>query len=167
MAQTTSSRPRWPLAFSGLMLAAGLLVHAPARAADEDVMSAARACMRAWGQHPFTDTPPLRTVSGSVRVMGRGPSISDREVTDFPVLVVVQPGVNVMGGSELELLNPNGWYCLRAAVNVMGGMDIKLQCNAQLASAITGTTVMSGDNAAKGVSVMGAITVQRVGCTGR
>ncbi|MGM9428344.1 hypothetical protein [Hydrogenophaga sp. MI9] len=164
MAQTTSSRPRGSVAFSGLMLAAGLLAAAPALAADDEVMTAARSCMRAWGQHPFTDTPPLRTVSGSVRVMGRGPSISDREATDFPVLVVVQPGVNVMGGSELELLNPNGWYCLRAAVNVMGGMDIKLQCNAQLASALTGTTVMSGDNAAKGVTVMGAITVQRVGC---
>ncbi|WP_374410728.1 hypothetical protein [Hydrogenophaga sp.] len=149
---------------TGMTALGALLGGASAMAADEEVMAAARACMRAWGQHPFTDTPPLRTLAGAVRVMGRGPSIADREATDFPVLVVVQPGVNVMGGSELELLNPNGWYCLRAAVNVMGGMDIKLQCNAQLASATTGTTVMSGENAARGVTVMGAITVQRVGC---
>lgn len=144
-----------------------LLAIAPVQAQPSDeTLSAARSCMRAWGQHPFTDTPPLRTVSGSVRVMGRGPAITDRAVTDFPVLVVVQPGVNVMGGSEIELLNPNGWYCLRAAVNVMGGMDIKLHCNAKLASATSGTTVMSGENDAKGISVMGAITVQRVGCQG-
>ena len=146
-----------------VLLAAGA-GHAQSQGSADDSLSAARACMRAWAQHPFTDNPPLRTVSGSVRVMGRGPAISDRAVTDFPVLVVVQPGVNVMGASEIELLNPNGWYCLRAAVNVMGGMDIKLHCNAQLASATSGTTVMSGENAAKGVSVMGAITVQRVGC---
>lgn len=159
--------PSRALAATVLALGTLLLTGAPAQAADEDVMAAARACMRAWGQHPFTDTPPLRTLAGAVRVFGRGPAISDREVTDFPVLVVVQPGVNVMGGSVLELLNPDGWYCLRAAVNVMGGMDIQLHCDAQLASAISGTTVMSGDNAAKGVSVMGAITVQRVGCAKR
>lgn len=151
----------------GAVLLVASAVHAQSQGGTDDSLSAARACMRAWSQHPFTDNPPLRTVSGSVRVMGRGPAISDRTATDFPVLVVVQPGVNVMGASEIELLNPNGWYCLRAAVNVMGGMDIKLHCNAQLASATSGTTVMSGENAAKGVSVMGAITVQRVGCGGQ
>lgn len=152
---------------AGLMALLGAL---PALAQDSGgqnpVSAAARACMKAWGDHPFTDTPPLRVIAGSVRVFGSGPSIADREATDFPVLVVVEPGVNVLGGSELELLNPNGWYCLRAAVNVMGGMDIRLQCNAHLASAITGTAVMSGENAANGVSVMGSITVRRVGCGG-
>jgi hypothetical protein len=130
----------------------------------DTVQSAAQACMRAWGsQHPFTDTPPLRTVSGAVRVLGRGSSVADREVTDFPVLVVVQPGVNVLGESEMELLNPNGWYCLRAAVNVGGGLRIKLHCDAHISSATSGTSVF-GDNAGRGVSVMGAISVERVGC---
>lgn len=136
-----------------------------ARAQEADtVQSAAQACMRAWGsQHPFTDTPPLRTVSGAVRVLGRGSSVADREVTDFPVLVVVQPGVNVLGESEMELLNPNGWYCLRAAVNVGGGLRIRLHCDAHISSATSGTSVF-GDNAGRGVSVMGAISVERVGC---
>ena len=130
----------------------------------DTVQSAAQACMRAWGsQHPFTDTPPLRTVSGAVRVLGRGSSVADREVTDFPVLVVVHPGVNVLGESEMELLNPNGWYCLRAAVNVGGGLRIKLHCDAHISSATSGTSVF-GDNAGRGVSVMGAISVERVGC---
>lgn len=142
-----------------------LVVSVPAQAQDADpVQSAARACMRAWGSaHPFTETPPLRTVSGAVRVLGRGSSVADREVTDFPVLVVVEPGVNVLGDSEMELLNPNGWYCLRAAVNVGGGLRIKLACDAHLASATSGTSVF-GDNAGRGVSVMGAISVERVGC---
>lgn len=143
-----------------------LLVNMPAQAQEADpVQSAARACMRAWGSaHPFTETPPLRTVSGAVRVLGRGSSVADREATDYPVLVVVEPGVNVLGEGEMELLNPNGWYCLRAAVNVGGGLRIKLHCDAHLASATSGTSVF-GDNAGRGVSVMGAISVERVGCS--
>ncbi|MCB2016159.1 MAG: hypothetical protein KDF54_01360 [Hydrogenophaga sp.] len=142
-----------------------LLAAWPVFAQEPDTaQSAARACMRAWGNsHPFTDTPPMRTLSGAVRVLGRGASIADREVTDFPMLVVVQPGVNVLGDSEMELLNPNGWYCLRAAVNVGGGLRIKLHCDAHLASSISGTSVM-GDDGGRGVSVMGAISVERVGC---
>lgn len=148
-----------------LVLLPTLLAAAPVQAqAPDATLSAARACMRAWGnQHPFTDTPPLRTVSGAVRVLGRGSSVSDREVTDFPVLVVVEPGVNVLGDGEMELLNPNGWYCLRAAVNVGGGLRIKLHCDAHISSASSGTSVF-GDNAGRGVSVMGAISVERVGC---
>jgi len=150
---------------AGVFSVSALLGTAPAHAQEADpVQSAARACMRAWGsQHPFTDTPPLRTVSGAVRVLGRGSSVADREVTDFPVLVVVEPGVNVLGESEMELLNPNGWYCLRAAVNVGGGLRIKLHCDAHISSATSGTSVF-GDNAGRGVSVMGAISVERVGC---
>ncbi|MBT9550027.1 MAG: hypothetical protein IV088_04185 [Hydrogenophaga sp.] len=126
---------------------------------------ALEACLRAWGDnHPFGSRPTYRTLATSVKVFGRGPSTADREVTDTPALILVNPGVNVMGASEIELLNPNGWYCLRSAVNVMGGMDIKLHCRARLASASGGTTVWGGDNAAKGVTVMGAITVERVGC---
>lgn len=150
---------------AGVLSMNGLLVTVPAHAQEADpVQGAARACLRAWGStHPFTETPPLRTVSGAVRVLGRGSSVADREVTDFPVLVVVEPGVNVLGDSEMELLNPNGWYCLRAAVNVGGGLRIKLHCDAHLASATSGTSVF-GDNAGRGVSVMGAISVERVGC---
>lgn len=154
-----------PTVSAWAMVLAVLLGPASVRAQEADaVQSAARACLRAWGsQHPFTDTPPLRTVSGAVRVLGRGSSVADREVTDFPVLVVVQPGVNVLGESEMELLNPQGWYCLRAAVNVGGGLRIKLHCDAHMASATSGTSVL-GDNAGRGVSVMGAISVERVGC---
>lgn len=154
-----------PTVSAWAMVLAVLLGPASVRAQEADaVQSAARACLRAWGNaHPFTDTPPLRTVSGAVRVLGRGSSVADREVTDFPVLVVVQPGVNVLGESEMELLNPQGWYCLRAAVNVGGGLRIKLHCDAHMASATSGTSVL-GDNAGRGVSVMGAISVERIGC---
>lgn len=148
---------------AGLCLLAGV---APAMAQDSETSGAVQACLKAWGNHPFGSNPAYTTLATSVKVFGIGQGTADRESTPEPRLIVVNPGVNVMGGSEIELLNPNGWYCLRAAVNVMGGMDIKLHCSAKLASATSGTTVMSGENAAKGVSVMGAITVQRVGCSG-
>lgn len=161
-----SNRRQIPVLCASALVCSVLLAAAPARAQEADtVQSAAQACMRAWGSaHPFTETPPLRTVSGAVRVLGRGLSVADRAVTDFPVLVVVEPGVNVLGDSEMELLNPNGWYCLRAAVNVGGGLRIRLACDAHIASATAGTSVF-GDNAGRGVSVMGAISVERVGCS--
>ncbi len=132
--------------------------------AQESESGALQACLKAWGAHPFGPNPAYRTLATSVKVFGIGQGTADREITPRPSLIMVNPGVNVMGGSEVELLNPNGWYCLRAAVNVMGGMDIKLHCGARLASASSGTTVMGGENAAKGVSVMGSIKVERVGC---
>jgi len=136
----------------------------PSHAQDNEG-GALQACLAAWGEHPFGANPSYRTLATSVRVFGIGPATADREVTAGPSLIMVNPGVNVMGGSAIELLNPQGWYCLRSAVNVMGGMDIKLHCNARLASSSNGASVMSGENAAKGVSVMGAIKVERVGCS--
>ena len=147
----------------GLGLMTGV---APVMAQDRETSGAVQACLKAWGKHPFGSNPAYTTLATSVKVFGIGQGTADRESTPEPRLIVVNPGVNVMGGSEIELLNPNGWYCLRAAVNVMGGMDIKLHCSAKLASSTSGTTVMGGENAAKGVSVMGAISVQRVGCSG-
>ena len=153
--------------FLAVLTGLGLLGGAaPTMAQDSESSGAVQACLKAWGKHPFGSNPAYTTLATSVKVFGIGQGTADRESTPEPRLIVVNPGVNVMGGSEIELLNPNGWYCLRAAVNVMGGMDIKLHCNAKLASATSGTTVMSGENAAKGVSVMGAISVQRVGCGG-
>ncbi len=121
-------------------------------------------CLKAWGKHPFGRNPEYKTLATSVKVFGIGRATADTDVTSTPTLVLVSAGVNVMGGSTVELLNPNGWYCLRSNVNVMGGLTIKAHCKAHLASAIDGVTVM-GDNAEnKGVTVMGATRVEHVGC---
>lgn len=138
----------------------------PAAPAPSEDGSPVQACLKAWGTHPFGTNPAYRTLATSVKVFGIGSDTADREVTSQPALVLVNPGVNVMGGSVIELLNPNGWYCLRSSVNVMGGMNIKLHCSARLASSSGSATVMSGDNDAKGVTVMGSIRVERVGCGG-
>jgi hypothetical protein len=69
-----------------------------------------------------------------------------------------------MGGSTFELLNPNGWYCLRTNVNVMGGLTIKVHCKAHLASATEGVTVLGSSSDKKSITVMGSTKIEQVGC---
>lgn len=144
----------------------GVLVgHPPAvRAQDPDLDSAIAACLQAWGTHPFGAHPKYRTIQTSVKVFGIGGRSGDGQTTDKPVLVLVNPGVNVMGGSTVELMNPQGWYCLRQTVNVMGGLTLKAHCDAHIASSVGGATVMGNNTENKGVTVMGSTTVERVGC---
>src|SRR5450759_3176713 len=121
-------------------------------------------CLKAWGKHPFGNNPNYKTLATSVKVFGIGEDPTDSEVTNSPSLVLVNPGVNVMGGTTIELLNPNGWYCLRSTVNVMGGMNIRAHCKTHLASASDATTWMGNNADNKGVTVMGSTTVERVDC---
>ena len=133
----------------------------------QEVDGSIAACLKAWGKHPFGSSPTYKTLSTSVKVFGIGSNTADTESTSSPTLVLINPGVNVMGGSTIELLNPNGWYCLRSNVNVMGGMTIRAHCKAHLASSSeggSGTTVMGNNNDQKGVTVMGSTQVERVGC---
>jgi len=133
-------------------------------AAAQEVDSSIAACLKAWGKHPFGKNPTFKTLSTSVKVFGIGSNTSDTEVTSSPTLILVNPGVNVMGGSVIELLNPNGWYCLRATVNVMGGLNLRAHCKAHLASSKDGATVMGNSAENKGVTVMGSTNVERVDC---
>ena len=122
-------------------------------------------CLKAWGKHPFGNNPSYKTLSTSVKVFGIGADSTDSEVTNSPSLILVNPGVNVMGGSTIELLNPNGWYCLRNDVNVMGGLTIKVHCKAHLASATESSVTVLGSNSdQKSVTVMGSTNIERVGC---
>lgn len=130
----------------------------------QEVDSNVAACLKAWGKHPFGARPEHKTLATSVKVFGIGQNTADKDATPAPSLVLVNPGVNVMGGSTIELLNPNGWYCLRSNVNVMGGMTIRLHCKAKIAMTADGTTVLGSNADDKGVTVMGSTTVERVGC---
>ncbi len=145
-----------------LISAVMLLMTLPVFATETD--NAMANCLKAWGQHPFGEKPSFRTLATSVKVFGIGDNPSDEEVTDVPSLVMVNPGVNVMGGTTIELLNPNGWYCLRSNVNVMGGLTIILNCNAHLASAVEGVTVLGSNSAQESITVMGSTHIEKVGC---
>ena len=154
----TYTKKQWLI---GLFL--GVCAMAPAIAAEE-VDSSVSSCLKAWGKHPFGKNPQYKTLSTSVKVFGIGPDTIDAEVTSKPALVLVNPSVNVAGGSAIQVLNPNGWYCFRTTVSVMGGLTIKAHCKSHLAT--TSGDVLEVGNATddKGVTVMGSTKVERVEC---
>lgn len=145
----------------GLLL--GISALAPVVAAEEGD-SPVDSCLKAWGKHPFGKNPQYKTLSTAVKVFGIGRDTADTEPTQGPALVLVNPGVNVAGGSVVQVLNPNGWYCFRTTVNVMGGLTIKAHCKSHLAT--TSGDLLAAENASdvKGVTVMGSTQVERVGC---
>ena len=148
---------------AGVLAACCLAVLAPSSSWAEE-SGVVSSCLKSWGSHPFGAQPRYRTLATSVKVFGIGQGTTDTVVTDKPELILVNPGINVMGGSTIELLNPNGWYCFRSNVNVMGGMTIRAHCKARIASGIEGVTVASNNAEGKAVTVMGSTVVERVGC---
>ena len=143
-----------------IVLGSTLLFSTPSFASDED--DAVASCLKSWGNHPFGNSPKFKTLAPAVKVFGMGSDPSDTEITSAPALVLVSPGVNVMGNTTYELLNPNGWYCLRTSATVMGDLTLKAHCKAHLASTTMGVAVMGSGN--KGMSVMGSTEVELVDC---
>ena len=146
------------------LLAFCLALSFPVSAREVD--SSIDACLKAWGNHPFGKTPQFKTLATSVKVFGIGKETGDTEPTSSPSLVLINPSFNVMGGSTIELLNPNGWYCLRTALTVMGRVSIRAHCKAQLASTSAGTTVLGNNSENRNVkdiavTAMGSVSVER------
>lgn len=136
--------------------------------AQADDLESIRACLNAWENHPFDSrNPKFSRYSPKVRVFGLGGNVSDTTPTRKPALVLVSPNVSVMSKSTMELLNPNGWYCLRGKVNVLSSTTIKLHCRAHLASTSSGTTVLGGGNSSDldhETTVLGGARINMVGC---
>lgn len=158
--QITRTYKHWLI---GLLLGASAFVSASAVAAEEGD-SPVNSCLKAWGKHPFGKNPQYKTLSTAVKVFGIGRDTADTESTQGPALVLVNPGVNVAGGSVVQVLNPNGWYCFRTTVNVMGGLTIKAHCKTRLATTSGDVLAAGNTNDGKGVTVMGSTQVERVGC---
>lgn len=146
------------------MLSLGSIASAQAQ---EEGSAAMENCLKAWGTHPFGANPKYRTLPVSVKVFGIGNPTIDSVATGAPELVLIKPGVNVMGGSTVELKNPNGWYCFVTNVNVMGKMKIKAHCSAHLAQSHDGVTAMGEDANNKSVTVMGKTEIKLEGCKGK
>lgn len=123
------------------------------------------ACLKAWGKHPFGKGENYRTLKGRVKVIGIGSNIKDEEKTSGPALILVKPGVSVMAKQTYELLNPNGWYCLRSSVTVLGKSEISIHCKAKIAATHDGTAVAAASPEETGsVAVLGKVELKRVGC---
>jgi hypothetical protein len=148
------------------LLAVFLALSVPTAFSAEEIDSPIAACLKAWGDHPFGKNPKFKTLDTSVKVFGIGSSIGDTETTSAPSLVLINPIVNVLGGSSIDLLNPNGWYCLRTTVSIVGGVSIRAHCKAQLAAASDGKAALGNNTENRGiknlnVTVIGAVSIER------
>lgn len=148
------------------LLASCLALSFPTVASVGEVDSSVAACLKAWGDHPFGKTPQFKTLEGSVKVFGIGRETGDTQPTSSPSLVLINPSFNLMGGSAIELLNPNGWYCLRTMVSIMGTVSIRAHCKAQLASTSAGTTAVGNNTENRNikdiaVTSIGSVAVER------
>lgn len=140
----------------------------PADDRDGDDRAIAR-CLRVWGgKHPFqgVKNPKYEEVSTNVKVLGAGGPLEDNSDTKEPKLVLVKPSVAVMSKSVMRLLNPNGWYCLKANVTVMAKTVIELACNAAIADSTDGVAVLGSneEGTGQGVTVLGKTELKRIGC---
>ncbi len=143
-----------------------LALSVPMVVSAEEADSAIAACLKAWGNHPFGRNPQFKTLGTSVKVFGIGNKTADTGSTSSPSLVLINPIFNVMGKSTIELLNPNGWYCLRTTVSIIGGVSIRAHCKAHLAATSDGRTVLGNNRENRGikdigVTVMSSISVER------
>ncbi|MBM3383153.1 MAG: hypothetical protein FJY29_12040 [Betaproteobacteria bacterium] len=102
---------------------------------------ALRKCLNLWGTTPFKEVK-----ANQVKVMGEIVSVigvtignpKDLESTPEPRLIVLPLSVNVASSTTFELLNPNGWYCIKAAVGARSTVNIKLHCSAKIAQSDLG-----------------------------
>jgi hypothetical protein len=148
------------------LLAFGLALSVPMPVSAEEVDSSIAACLKTWGNHPFGENPQFKTLGTSVRVFGIGTQTADIAPTSSPSLVLIDPIFNMMGGSTIDLLNPNGWYCLETTVSLMGRVHIRAHCKAQLAATSNGRTALGNDIENRGirnlvVTMMGSVSVER------
>ena len=138
-------KPSYKFAPVTAAVASCLALFIPSLVSAEEIDSSIAACLRAWGDHPFGKTPQYRTVDTSFKLFGLGSGIADTQPTSTPSLVLINPSFNLMGASTIELLNPNGWYCMRTTVTILGKVDIRAHCKAQLALTSAGVTAV-GNN---------------------
>lgn len=138
----------------------------PIPGADDKDLDALHKCLSKWKGHPFTG--PVENyyrIAASVSVGGFGTTVKDTERTAEPFLVLIDAAVNVGGTPKYELMNPNGYYCMKVNVNVLTSLSIDLHCSARLADSKVSVNVGSTQNdstSAVGVHVLSNVQVNAV-----
>jgi len=148
------------------LLACILALSAPSITFAEEIDGTIAACLKAWGDHPFGKNPQFKTLDSSVKVFGIGNSVGDTAPTGSPTLLLINPIFNLMGASTIDLMNPNGWYCLRTTVSLLGVVNIRAHCKARLAASSDGKAIRGNNTENRAikdlnVTVMGSVSVER------
>ena len=114
-----------------ILLIAALLMSIQPASADEN--QAIKLCLQHWQSHPFnSQNPRYRVIGAKVKIFGIGEDVYDGRVTNTPELILVKPNVSVISDAKMQLMNPNGWYCLHNKVNVIAKTEIVIHCGAKL-----------------------------------
>jgi hypothetical protein len=125
-------------------------------------------CLSKFSGHPFGQKHQYsyRKISASVQVLGIGNAVVDTVATTEPSLVLISAGVSVLGQTSYQLMNPNGWYCLKVSVNVLTNLNINLHCKAKLADNKVDVNVLSNSQPVGqvGVHVGSGVKVTPSGC---
>lgn len=127
---------------------------------------AAKKCISAWGtKSPFKNVSAtkFRVIESEGSLFGLGADIKDTAKTNYPQLIVIESGANIMGKSNMNLLNPKGWYCMNGNVTVMGKTTINLACTASMANTTDSNTVLGATrgSGSSGTTVMGKTVINR------
>lgn len=118
---------------------------------------ALKKCLNLWGTTPFKEVSANQvkvmdvsvgvgagvlgtTLSGLGSLLNIG-NTRDFESSSEPRLIVIPMSVNVGGATTFELMNPNGWYCLKAAVGAKSTVNIRLHCSARIAQSDLGVSL--------------------------
>ena len=135
-------------------------------AADDDDLAVLNRCLKKFKNAPFGSTiTNFRKIYASVSVGDIGTSLNDTVTTDDPELILIYAGVNVGGNPTWNLMNGNGYYCMKVNVNVNTNFTINLHCNAHLADSSVNVNVGSNQNntaSQVGVHVNSNLTVNTV-----
>lgn len=137
-----------------ILLIAVLLMSVSPASADENL--AIKLCLQHWPTHPFnSQNPRYRVIAAKVKIFGIGEDVYDRRVTNTPELILVKPNVSVISDAKMQLMNPNGWYCLHNKVNVIAKTEIVIHCDAKLTSTKDSFAIIAKDQEKQGVTVIG------------
>ncbi len=134
--------------------------------ADDDDKDALAKCLAKWKNHPFkSPITNYKKIFASVTVGGFGNAVNDTERSAEPFLTLIAAGVNVIGQPTYNLMNPNGYYCIKVNVNVLAKLTVNLHCSARLADEKVNVNVLSsqtGNTASVGVHVLSTVDVKTV-----
>ena len=144
------------------LLALGLALSLPVTPSAREVDNSITSCLKAWGEHPFGKSPQFKTMGPTLKVLGLGSEPDDLKATGSPSLVLIEPSFNLFGVSTIDLMNPNGWYCLRTPVSIVGRLHIRAHCKARLASNSDGITLVANHGPNRSLKDLAVVTVSSI-----
>ena len=123
--------------------------------AEPGDMDAIGKCLALWGTNsPFGQTiTNFEKIYASVTIGGSGTPINDTARTESPKLILVVAGVAVNSNVTYNMLNPNGYYCIKVGVNVATNLTANIHCNAHVAQTNVNISIGSNGDPLAGIGV--------------